>query len=247
MLSTSTPLILVVDDTEANRFVVTSILSKSGYRVIQAGTGREAVQAFNKLPDLVVLDVRLPDSTAFELARVLRARMEHQSTPILFISASFTGPGAHVQGLESGADGYLNHPVDPTLLLATVRSLLRARRAEDVERFLAEASEHLVRSLDPEDAARALATISIPRVADACVVLLTTDDDGTNEPIVHARPELLTNVRRAFEENPPPSGGEPVAPFRQQPLESHEQNQKRRQALLAAGLRHAVALPLIAR
>src|SRR5262249_21357322 len=152
-----TPLILVVDDTEANRFVVAGILKRAGYGVIQAGTGAQAMTQLEHRPDLVVLDVRLPDTTGYEIARVMRTRAEHDTTPLLFISASFTGPGAHAQGLDSGADGYLTHPVDPGVLLATVRALLRVRRSEEAGRFLADASELFAHSLDPDEVPRALA------------------------------------------------------------------------------------------
>lgn len=248
MLSTSTPLVLVVDDTEANRFVVTSVLSKSGFRVIEAATGREAIAAFDRFPDLVVLDVRLPDVTGFELARRLRARQEYRSTPILFISASFTEPGAHAQGLESGADAYLNHPIDPTLLAATVRSLLRVRHAEDVERFLADASEVFAGSLYPSEAARALATASIPRVADACIVVLDSDRGVDSEPIVRARPELQARLQRVLDEYPAGwDTHDSDSSLRGRRIESYRPTGPRGQALVDIGLMHAVTVPLIAR
>ena len=158
MRSTSVPLILVVDDSEASRFVVADVLTKSGFRVSQARSGREALAAIDRSPhDLVVVDVRLPDITGFGLARRLRAKPDHRSTPILFVSASLIEPSAHALGLASGADAYLNHPVDPTLLVATVRSLLRTRQAEDVERLLADVNEAFADSPDPLEEARALA------------------------------------------------------------------------------------------
>jgi signal transduction histidine kinase/CheY-like chemotaxis protein len=249
MLSTSLPLILVVDDTEANRFVVANVLSKSGFRVSQAGSGREALIGFDQNPDLVVLDVRLPDTTGFELARRLRGMPDHKSTPILFISASFTEPGAHAQGLESGADGYLNHPIDPTLLVATVRSLLRTRRAEDVERFLADASELFADSLDPVEAARALATASIPRGADACVVVQPDEPVVCPKPIIRAHPGLLAGLERVFADYPPDGyANDPITgTLHQRPVESYVPKGKRGRALAAIGIKHAVTLPLIAR
>jgi len=158
MRSTSVPLILVVDDTEASRFVVANILAKSGFRVIRARTGREAVAVLDRSqpPDVVVLDVRLPDITGVGFARRLRAMPGHRSTPILFISTSVGETGIHPLGLESSADAYMNHPVDPALLVDTVRSLLRTRRSEGVD-LPADASEAFADSLDPIDAAHALA------------------------------------------------------------------------------------------
>src|SRR5215831_16097392 len=249
MLSTSLPLILVVDDTKANRFVVASILRKSGFRVSEAATGREALTGFDQDPDLVVLDIRLPDTTGFELARRLRAMPDHKSTPILFISASFTEPGAHAQGLESGADAYLNHPIDSTLLIATVRSLLRTRRAEDVERFLADASEMFAGSLDPSEAARALAAASVPRVADACVVVQSEEAEVRPQPIIRAHPGLQAGLERVFNDFPPDGHShDPItASFRQGSLESYVPKGNRGAALAGIGIKHAVTLPLIAR
>ena len=198
MRSTSVPLILVVDDTEANRFVVADVLTKSGFRVSRARAGGEALSEIDRspAPDLVVLDVRLPDITGVGFARRLRAIPEHRSTPILFISAGHAEPGAHVLGLERDADAYLNHPVDPTLLVATVRSLLRTRRAEDVEQLLADASEAFADSLDPIEAARALAAASVPRVADACVVVQPREQGPA--PIIRAHQGLQAELERVF-------------------------------------------------
>jgi signal transduction histidine kinase len=230
MRSTSVPLVLVVDDTEANRFVVADVLTKSGFRVSQARTGGEALSEIDRspAPDLVVLDVRLPDITGVGLARRLRAMPEHRCTPILFISRSLTEPGAHVLGLERDADAYLNPPVDPTLLVATVRSLLRTRRAGDVEQLLADASEAFADSLDPIEAARALAAASVPRVADACVVVQPREQG--REPIIRAHQGLQADLERVFKEVPPDSQGKDP-----------------RDALAGIGIKHAVTVPLIAR
>ncbi|HEY2165061.1 MAG TPA: response regulator, partial [Gemmatimonadaceae bacterium] len=234
MRSIAVPLILVVDDTEATRSVVASVLTKSGFRVSQARTGREALAAIDRFPppDLVVLDVRLPDITGFGLARRLRAMPEHRSTPILFVSESVTEPGAHVLGLEIGPDAYLNHPIDPTLLVATVRSVLRTRRAEDVEQTLADASEAFADSLDPIDAAHALAAAAVPCVADACVVTQPRERGGDvhPEPIICAHPGLQADLERVFQEFPLDGQGD-----------------DRGDALSAIGIRHTVTLPLVAR
>ncbi len=232
MRSTSAPLVLVVDDTEANRFVVGNVLAKSGFRVSQARTGGEALSELDRspAPDLVVLDVRLPDITGFGLARRLRAMPEHRSTPIVFISRTLAKPGAHVPGLESDADAYLNHPVDPALLVATVRSLLRTRRADDVEQLLADASEAFADSLDPIEAARALAAASVPRVADACVVVQPREQGVPPEPIIRAHRGLQAGLERVLKEFPADGPDDDA-----------------KAALAAIGIKHAVTVPLVAR
>ncbi len=128
-----TPRILVVDDTEANRYTVVRHLRKAGYRVSEAADGFKALDRLvEELPDLMVLDIRMPGIDGFEVVRRVRAAPRMAHLPILHLSASFTDPTSQAHGLDSGADGYLTHPVEPVVLLASVRALLRARSAERV-------------------------------------------------------------------------------------------------------------------
>ena len=123
--------ILVVDDTEANRYAVGRHLRKAGYQVSEATDGRAALtRVAEDSPDLVILDIRMPGMDGFEVVRRLRQDPATAHVPVLHVSASFTDPASQVAGLDSGADGYLTHPVEPTVLLASVRALLRARSAE---------------------------------------------------------------------------------------------------------------------
>src|SRR5690349_12619171 len=123
--------ILVVDDNEAERYYVSRVLSKAGFAVREAATGLEALTlAASAIPSLITLDVRLPDLNGFEVCRRLKGNPVTRDVPVLHISASFTSPENKAEGLEGGADGYLAHPVDAGELVATVRSLLRARQAE---------------------------------------------------------------------------------------------------------------------
>src|SRR5215207_7155228 len=122
--------VLVVDDTLANRWVLMRILEEAGYTVVQGETAADAVRLAAGRPDLIVLDVRLPDGSGFELAGAMKADELTADIPLLLVSASFTSPNERARGLDSGADGYLTHPVEPPVLLATVRALLRGRDAE---------------------------------------------------------------------------------------------------------------------
>jgi len=122
--------VLVVDDTLANRWVLTRVLEEGGYRVIEGETAADAVRLAAERPDLIVLDVRLPDGSGFEIARGMKADPRTADIPLLLISASFTSPNERARGLDAGADGYLTHPVEPPVLLATIRALLRSREAE---------------------------------------------------------------------------------------------------------------------
>ena len=125
--------LLVIDDTEANRYAVARHLKSQGFEVREASSGAEGLLcARNELPDLIVLDIRLPDMSGFDVTRAIRNDEHTADIPILHISASFTDPESKARGLDNGADGYLTHPVDPPVMLATVRALLRARTAERV-------------------------------------------------------------------------------------------------------------------
>jgi signal transduction histidine kinase len=124
--------ILVVDDQDAGRFVKVSTLRRAGFTVCEAATGAEALRMVEtERPDLVVLDVNLPDISGFEVARRLRSAETGPPTlQILQISGTSVASVDRVKGLEHGADVYLTEPVDAGVLVATVRALLRVRRAE---------------------------------------------------------------------------------------------------------------------
>ncbi len=122
--------ILVVDDTEANRYAVGRMLRAAGFETHEASNGRQAIEAAQMHPDVIVLDVNLPDMTGFEVVTHLRAQPETATIPILHLSASYMREEDRVQGLEGGADAYLTHPIEPAVFVATVRSLLRVRRLE---------------------------------------------------------------------------------------------------------------------
>ncbi|MEO6057598.1 MAG: response regulator [Gemmatimonadales bacterium] len=129
--------ILVVADNEAERYYVGRVLRQAGFAVVDAGTGGEALRLAADQPALVTLDVRLPDLSGFEVCRRLKGDPSTRDIPVLHISASYTSPDAKAEGLDGGADGYLTHPVDATELVATVRSLLRAREVESLVRAAA--------------------------------------------------------------------------------------------------------------
>jgi PAS domain S-box-containing protein len=122
--------ILLVDDRESNRYAVSRILQKAGYAVREAGTGEEALRLVAERPDLMILDINLPDVSGLDICRQLRATPATAAVPVLHLSASMVGSEARSEGLESGADGYLVYPLEPRELLATVEALLRVRRAE---------------------------------------------------------------------------------------------------------------------
>jgi len=132
--------ILVVDDDEAGRYVKLRALRGCGYEMLEATTGAEALrQVAEAQPDIVLLDVRLPDISGLEVCRRIKA--EHPGTVVLQTSAAFVRPSDRASALSGGADSYLIEPMEPEELVASVGALLRMRRAEQELRDLNEALE----------------------------------------------------------------------------------------------------------
>ncbi len=133
----SSLLILNVDDNAAGRYIRSRILRGAGYRVCDAKTGGEALHlAAEKKPALILLDVNLPDISGLEVCQQVKEIPDLADTAILHVSATSLEMHHRVNALDGGADGYLTEPVEPEVLLATVRAILRARRAEQAQQRL---------------------------------------------------------------------------------------------------------------
>src|SRR3954470_4238431 len=122
--------ILVVDDDEVKRYTITRTLQRAGFATTEACTGSEALARAGEHPTLIVLDVNMPDMDGYEVCRRLKADPVTSSIPVLHLSGTFVTADSRVQGLDSGADAYLTDVSEPPVLIATVRALLRMRRAE---------------------------------------------------------------------------------------------------------------------
>jgi signal transduction histidine kinase len=135
--------ILNVDDHAPGRYARTRFLSRAGFIVREAANGTDAlaVVAAEK-PDLILLDINLPDMNGFEVCRHIRSAEESERTPIILMSASRLAEADVVFGLEAGGDNYLREPIEPAVLVASVKALLRAREAEEA---LAQSNEQLLR------------------------------------------------------------------------------------------------------
>jgi signal transduction histidine kinase len=135
--------VLVVDDDEAGRYAKVRLIRAAGYATVEAGSGAEALRLFEQeAPDLVLLDVKLPDIDGIEVCRRMKAA--HETVAVLQTSAAFTGGVDRAAGLDSGADAYLTEPIETNELLATLRALLRLRSAEQELRRLNETLEQRV-------------------------------------------------------------------------------------------------------
>ncbi|HZM90600.1 MAG TPA: response regulator [Blastocatellia bacterium] len=125
--------IVNVEDYEPGREASSELLRLAGFEVFDAETGTDALTLVAQVkPQLVLLDVKLPDISGHEVCRLLKAN--DPTILILQISASLVSSPDRVRGLESGADAYLVKPVEPEELLATINALLRMRDAEDARR-----------------------------------------------------------------------------------------------------------------
>ena len=123
--------ILHVDDTDAQRYALSRVLRHAGFEVLEARTGRQALDLATQIPDLVILDVNLPDIDGFTVCKQIKANESTARIPVLHLSATMVSTEARVAGLNGGADAYLVQPVQHEELLATVRALLRVRKAEE--------------------------------------------------------------------------------------------------------------------
>jgi len=113
--------ILVVEDNEKNMKLFRDVLSATGYRTLEATTGGEAVEmAMEHTPDLVLMDIQMPDMDGVEALRRLRADARTASLRVLAVTAQAMR-GDREQFLAAGFDGYLSKPVSVQELLGTVR------------------------------------------------------------------------------------------------------------------------------
>lgn len=124
-MGTDGDLILVVDDDHAIVNLITYILKQQGYRVKKAYNGREALLAAGEeLPDLIVVDLMMPEMDGSELCRKVRQNVHLQETPILVLTA-LSESSNEIDSLDAGADDYVTKPIAPELFLSHVRALLR--------------------------------------------------------------------------------------------------------------------------
>lgn len=125
--------ILVVDDDDGGRYVKAHTLTRQGYAVSEAALGEAALEKIAATePDMVLMDVRLPDGDGVEFCRRIKA--EHPQITVLQTSSALISAQDRALALEAGADSYLIEPIEPDELVAVVRALLRMRHAEQALR-----------------------------------------------------------------------------------------------------------------
>jgi len=153
LVDTSSCRILAVDDNDAIRYTLVRSLRDAGFQVMEARNGVEARAMAAQNPDLITLDVNLPDVHGFELCKQLKGDPATAHIPILHLSSTFIDPESRVYGLASGADAYLAEPIDRAELVATIGALLRLKNAETQARqqaHIAEAAQRELSQLNAE-------------------------------------------------------------------------------------------------
>jgi DNA-binding NarL/FixJ family response regulator len=144
---TSNRVVLIVDDHDAFRSVVAEAFSQAGFTPVEAGTGQAALaEARRRRPSLVVLDVRLPDLSGYEVCRELRDELG-DDLPILFVSGERAEPLDRVAGLLLGGDDYLVKPVALDELLVRARNLIDLRAPAPSNGFVLTERERQVLAL----------------------------------------------------------------------------------------------------
>ena len=116
--------ILVVEDTEDNRRIIRDLLGASGYALLEATDGAEGVElARRERPDLILMDIQLPEIDGYEATRQIRAIPELAGVPIIAVT-SYALSGDEAKARAAGCDGYVAKPFSPRQLLAKIREFL---------------------------------------------------------------------------------------------------------------------------
>ncbi len=175
--------LLLVDDDEAKRYVLSTWLRRAGHTVTEAATGGAALDLVADA-ELVLLDVNLPDMTGFDVCRIIKGDPRTTAIPVIQVSATAVEVADRAHGLSQGADAYLIDPAEPQELLATVAAVLRYSRARRRAEATASLLARLTRVTLNINAARTfdgLARVAVAgavRIFDAAALLILVQPDG---------------------------------------------------------------------
>jgi putative two-component system response regulator len=222
--------VLVVDDDELNRELMTELLGCEGLEVHTAADGRSALDMFKTVhPDLVLLDVRMPHIDGLEVCRQLKTDPETRLTPVVMITG-LVDSASRLRGIQAGADDFVTKPISRPELMARVRVLLNLKSFTDELERAETVLLTLARSIEAKDH---YTQGHCERLARACVALAKTlglpDDEVTalhRAGIVHdigkvavpdavlLKPGLLTREERQTMEQHPVVGERICAPMK---------------------------------
>jgi two-component system cell cycle response regulator DivK len=116
--------ILVIEDQEDNRRIMRDLLTSAGYEIIEATTGEDGVVAAEThRPNLILMDIQLPDFDGYEATRRIKAKPDLCAIPVIAVTSYALG-GDDVKAFEAGCDAYVSKPFSPRALLAKIRKFL---------------------------------------------------------------------------------------------------------------------------
>ena len=114
-------LILIIEDQEDNRRIMRDLFTSAGYKVIEAATAEAGVMsAETHCPDLILMDIQLPDFDGYEATRRIKANPALSSIPVIAVT-SYALSGDEAKAYEAGCDAYVSKPYSPRKLLAKIR------------------------------------------------------------------------------------------------------------------------------
>ncbi len=216
--------ILIVDDRPDKLMALESTISELNQNIVIAHSGKEALRCLLRQDFAVILlDVNMPIMDGFETASLIRQRARSELTPIIFVSAINDAENHISRGYSIGAVDYILAPIVPEFLRAKVSVFVDLfRKTAQIERqaderanriraeaaaaeaeaarersaFLAEAGSHLVSSLDPEETLQTLARLTVPRLADYCIVDMIEENGSLRQAAVaHREPGREAELR----------------------------------------------------
>ncbi len=117
--------VLIIEDNEQNMYLLTYLLESEGYTVFQAYSGVDGISiASEKIPDIVLLDIQLPEMDGYAVAKMLRKNERLYNVPIIAVT-SYAMPGDKEKALESGATGYIEKPINPETFMDQMNSFIK--------------------------------------------------------------------------------------------------------------------------
>lgn len=171
----ATPLILAVDDEMPNLYLLEAQLEPQGYDVRLAHGGRAGLAvAQEELPDLILLDVLMPQLDGYQILRQLKEARQTRTIPVLLVTSLYDRSDK-IRGLVAGADDFLSRPIDPAELLARVRSLLRIKALYDEAQALNQELERRLADRAALDLSEARLSMLVDRIQDYAIAMIDAD------------------------------------------------------------------------
>jgi CheY-like chemotaxis protein len=120
--------ILLVEDNDQNRYLATFLLERAGYEVIHAKNGRDALAlADSQPPDLILMDIQMPEMDGYEAAQILRMKPKFEQVPLVAVT-SYAMPGDQDRALRLGFAGYVEKPIATDTFVAEIEAFLQSAR-----------------------------------------------------------------------------------------------------------------------